>query len=80
MNSYAPPGAGRLMFSAAWALPIYCFAKLPRDFLPEGLGLPIRAIAPDDPLGALEGVAFGCIVVRIRRRPQADWIIPVASA
>jgi len=50
------------MLSAARALPICCFAELPCDFLPEVLRLPIRAIAPHDPPGALEGVAFGCIV------------------
>ena len=53
---------GRSMLSAAWALPICCLAELPREFLSEVLRLPIRAIAPNDPLGALEGVAFGCIV------------------
>src|SRR3954462_14478047 len=62
MNWCALPGAAPSMSSAERALPICCVAELPRDFLPEVLRLPIRAIAPYDPLGALEGVAFGCIV------------------
>src|SRR3954454_7691328 len=50
------------MLCAAWTLPVRCYAELPCDFFPEVLRLPIRAIAPNDPLGALEGVAFGCII------------------
>src|SRR4051812_41821817 len=50
------------MLCAAWTLPVRCYAELPCDFFPEVLRLPIRAIAPNHPLGALEGVAFGCIV------------------
>lgn len=50
------------MFCAAWTLSVRRSAELACDFLPEVLRLPIRAIAPNGPLGALEGVAFGCIV------------------
>lgn len=50
------------MLSAAWTLSICRFAELSCEFLSEVLRLPMSPIAPDDLLGALEGVAFGCIV------------------
>lgn len=53
---------GCSMLSATWTLPICCFAELSCEFLSEVLRLPMCTIAPDDLLGALEGVAFGCIV------------------
>lgn len=53
---------GCSMLSATWTLPICCFAEPSCEFLSEVLRLPTCTIAPDDLLGALEGVAFGCIV------------------
>jgi hypothetical protein len=50
------------MRRAAGAFTICRFAELPTNLFVERLWTPIRAIAPNDPLGALEGVAFGCIV------------------
>ncbi|MGY4434531.1 hypothetical protein ACVWWO_007008 [Bradyrhizobium sp. F1.13.1] len=71
------------MLSATWTLPICCFAELSCEFLSEVLRLPMCTIAPDDLLGALEGVAFGCIVADadilktlgvFRARPQGPII------
>ncbi|MDA9407426.1 hypothetical protein XH80_12020 [Bradyrhizobium sp. CCBAU 45384] len=38
------------------------FTELPTDLTPKSLRLPVGAIALDDPLGALERMALGCII------------------
>ncbi|QIO33804.1 hypothetical protein [Bradyrhizobium sp. 1(2017)] len=43
------------------AFTICRFAELPTNLFVERLRLPIRTIAPDDPLGAFEGMAFSRI-------------------
>lgn len=65
---------GCSMLGATWTLPICCFAELSCEFLSEVLRLPTCTIAPDDLLGAFEGVAFRCIVADadiLRRWPSS---------